>query len=167
MSVSDKMTLYTEDGQWKADFRAWKDYWLFYASIGTKVDVYHREATHDVWGNKTTDWVKRPATISIKNTYQGSIAGSPKPPDTGDTPQSGGLGNFVEVSEFYGNHAELRMWATGFFDTTISVAGPQTNPAGAKLDISTVVGQIAVITPGGTMHGVVGASSYVSDNSAW
>ena len=163
----DKLTLYTEDGQWKAELKAWKDYWFFYNSIGASVDVYHRETTHDTWGNKT-NWVKRPASIFISNFYQGSIAGSPTvPQNPPDGPPNGGMGDYTQAGEVNSDHAELRLWATGFFTTKIQVSGERTRPNGAILDISSVVSEIAVATPSGPMRGVVGASSYVSDNSAW
>jgi hypothetical protein len=166
-AIPDKMTLYSEDGQWKAELKSWKDYWFFYASIGSQVDVYHRETTHDVWGNKTTDWVKRPASIFIHNTYQGNITGSPNPPGTTPNGPDGGLGTFVHSGEFNSDHGEFRLWAAGFFATKVTVGGEQTRPAGATLDINSVVAEITVATPGGSMRGTVGASSYVSDNSAW
>src|SRR6516225_6956384 len=104
----------------------WKDYWFFYASIGAEVDVFHRELTRDTWGNTKTDWVKRPALISIVNTYQGNIDGNvPPPPGKSPRPSDAGQGTFVQTAEFNSNHGELRLWATGFFTTTISVNGEQ------------------------------------------
>lgn len=170
VSVPNELTVVSEDGQWKAEMKAWKDYWFFYASIGSQVDVYHREKTKDTWGNTKTDWVKRPAAIFINNTYQGSLAGSPAPGTGGEggPPPSGGLGGtYVRDIEVQGAHAENRLWATGFFSTKISVSGEQTRPAGATLDISNVVAEISVGVGTAILRGTVAASSYVSDNSAW
>jgi hypothetical protein len=160
--VHDELTVYTEDGKWKAVMRAWKDYWLFYNSIGAKVDVYERRQTSDIWGHKTTDWVKTPAEIFMIAHYQGDVSKSPA-----GGPPSGGLGNFDQSKSFRDAHGELRLWAAGFFTTSISVAGEETVPAGATLDIHSVVAEIEVSTPSGPIHGTVGASSYLSDNSAW
>jgi hypothetical protein len=167
-TVPDELTLYTEDGKWKATIKAFKDYWLFYSAIGAQVDVFQRRETHDIWGRKTTDWVATPAEIFMANSYQGDVAQSPQvPQNPPGGPPNGGLGNFDQSAVFHNHHGELKLWAAGFFTTTIKVSGERTTPAGATLDINSVVSEIEVATSSGTMRGTVGASSYLSDNSTW
>jgi hypothetical protein len=164
--IHDELTVYTEDGKWKAVFKAWKDYWLFYNSIGAEVDVYERRETHDIWGHRTTDWVKAKADIYMVANFQGQLR-APSVPQNPPVPPNGGMGNLELSRSFRDSHAELRLWAAGFFTTNITVSGEQTTPAGATLDINSVIAEIEVSTPSGPLHGTVGASSYLSDNSAW
>jgi hypothetical protein len=166
-TVPDELTLYTEDGKWKAKIRAWKDYWLFYASIGAEVDVYERRETRDVWGHTTTDWVATPANIFITANFQGTVGNPPAPTNPPGGPGNGGLGDYQRSAEFHNSHGELKLWAAGFFSTNITVSGERTTPAGAILDINSVAAEIQIGTPSGSIHGTVAASSYVSDNSAW
>jgi hypothetical protein len=153
VSVPDKMTVYTEDRQWKADLKAWKN-WLFaYQSIGAQADVYHRQETRDVWGHRKIDWVSASATIFISNTYKGSI--------------TEGVGSFVQFREINASHFELKEWAWGFLVFKITASGPSVQPAGAVLDINSVTSEIAVATGAARMGGTVAASSIFADNSAW
>lgn len=153
MSVPDTLTVYTEDRQWKADLKAWKNWVFFYQSIGAQADVYHRQKTKDVWGNTKVDWVDASANIFITNTYRGPVAS--------------GVGSLVQSGEFKGSHGELKEWAWGFLVFKITDSGPGVQPAGAILDISSVVSEIVVATDGGRMTGTVAASSIITDNSIW
>lgn len=149
--MASEATVVSRDGQWKIEVEAWKNNALVYKSIGTQVDVYHREATSNVWGNKTTDWVKKKASwISIRNTYRGT-----------------GPGVGVKSTECRdASHCELKEWAVGV-SLKIPVTGPESVGGNAILEISSVEGQVSVRAGGHTLSATVSASSALSDNSLW
>jgi len=166
----DTRTLYSPDGQYKVVLKAWKDYWFFYNSIGAQVDVYRRQETRDTWGNKTIDWVKYPAAITMINRYTGAL-NTPGVPSNDPPPPGGGQTTIEIPLQTYGSHCEHRLWATGFFQTNIIVNadgfGESTHPNGAKLDIARIDSEVRVGVGGAQLSGIVSASSYVYDNSAW
>lgn len=168
----DTKTLYSPDGQYKVVLRAWKDYWFFYTSIGAEVDVYRRNETRDTWGNKTVDWVKYPASIAMVLRYTGSMYPVPVPTGPSEPPPAGGGLRTIEIPlQTFGAHCEHRLWATGFFTTSISVNadgfGGSTHPAASKLDVDRVDAAITVSVGNAQLSDTVSASSYVHDNSAW
>lgn len=151
--MGNKLTLFTPDGQWKADLHAWKNYAFVYKSIGSEATVYHRESTKNVWGNTVTDWVRRTAFISITNVYHGSI------------PQT-----FTQNASVNDSYAELKLWAVGIIVVTINTdtGGVDGRPGGATLDVDSVVAQISVSIPGqNSLSGSVSADNIITQNSLW
>ncbi|MDH3336848.1 MAG: hypothetical protein OER22_01740 [Gammaproteobacteria bacterium] len=149
--MPSETTLFTRDGNWKAEVEAWKNNFLFYKSIGCQVTVYHREETKNVWGNTSTDWVKRAAdSIFIRNRYSGSGPG-------------------VATREKTCNEAsycELKEWAVGI-TVTIPPDGIDDVGGGAILEIDSVDSSVSVRIERETLTGEVSASSAFGDSSIW
>ena len=149
--MASEITLYTDDRNWKADVEAWKNNFLFYRSIGCQVTVYRREETKNVWGNTSTDWVKRNAdSIYIQNRYSGSGPGAA----------------IRERTWTNTNHEELKHWAAGV-TLTIPVDDPTDVGGGAILDIDRVDSVVRVRIGRETLSGEVSADSAFSDSSIW
>lgn len=149
--MAGEITLFTDDGEWKAEVEAWKNNFLFYKSIGTEVRVYHRERTKNVWGNTVTDWVRRAAdSIFIRNVYSGSGPGAAVREKT-CTDRSG---------------CELKEWAVGV-NITIPVDDPTDVGGGAILDIDEVEGTVRIQIGHEVLSGEVSASSAFGDSSIW
>ena len=166
-TVPDELTIYTEDGKWKATLKAYKNWLGIYQSIGAEVDVYERRQTRDTWGHTTTDWVATPTTIYMVADFHGDVANPQVPQNPLQNPPGGGFGSYSQATERRDSHCELKLWAFGLFSTTITVSGESTTPTGATLNIASVVSEIEIATPSGRIRGTVGASSFASDNSAW
>lgn len=149
--MASEATVVSGDGQWKIEVEAWKNNFLVYKSIGTQVDVYHREQTKNVWGNTKTDWVKkRASSIHIRNTYRGTG------PGVGVREK-----RCAETAS-----CELKEWAVGV-TVTIPVESPTDVGGGAILEIESVEGAVTVSAGGQTMTATVSASSALSDSSIW
>ena len=150
--MASEITLFSKNGDWKADVEAWKNNVLFYKSIGTQVSVYHREQTKNIWGNTVTDWVSKAANaISIVNVYKGTGPGA--------ATRSNVCNN--------ASYCEEKEWAVG-----VSITLPPdsiTDVGGnAILDIDSVTGTVSIVVGGNeTLSGVVSASSIISDSSIW
>jgi hypothetical protein len=149
--VANRVTVVSEDGQWKAEMHAWKSHWIVYASIGSECSVYHRQETKNVWGQSVIDWVKVPATITITNIYRGS-----------------GL-EITRVGQFNSADAELKEFATGFFLIKINLdtGGVDPGVGGPSMIVETVEAHIAASTGRQILSGVVTAGTYVVDQSTW
>lgn len=162
-----KLTVVSRDGQWKADLHAWKDWWVFYASIGAEVTVYRRQEHKNTWGD-TVDWVRAPAFISISNTYYGRTPTGEPPPEP-SPPQPGPPYSITQTVEFREqSYGQLKLWATGILKITIDTGGGTTpGGSGAKLIVDRVVSTITIGVRGDQLQGVVDAGSYVIDQSTW
>ena len=154
--MPDKLTVFSHDGLWKADIRAFKDWAFIYKQIGTKVSVYHLEKTNNVWGQSTTGWVEKAAVISISNTYKGTLG-------------AGGMGGFAVSVQCNSHYCEHKLWAWGVLTISIDLnTGEVTQgPAGAILDVSAVEGQISVGVGNDILQGTVSADNVLTDSSAW
>lgn len=149
--MPSEVTLVSRSGDWKAEVEAWKNNFLFYRSIGTQVDVYHREETRNVWGSTVTDWVSKPAlSISIQNTYRGTGPGT--------------AGRTVQCQN--AAHCENKEWAVGV-TLTLPVTSVTDVGGGAVLTLDEVTGVVAVSIPGEVMQATVTAGSAISDSSIW
>ena len=146
--MPNKLTLMSQDGQWKAELHAWKSNWIIYKSIGSECTVYHREQTKNVWGQSKVDWVKKPSRISITNIYKGN-----------------GL-QISRSTSVNASHAELKEWAWGFLkiDVNIDTGAVDPGPTSAILIIDSVEGNISV---GIGVHGIVSADTEVVQQSIW
>jgi hypothetical protein len=150
--MASEITLYTKDRTWKAEVEAWKNNFLFYRSIGTSVDVYHREQTENIWGNTVTDWVKKAAaSISIENVYRA---------DTGFATAT------RQKTCNNASSCEQKEWAAGI-NITIPADDPTDVGGGAVLEIDKVDGSVEVVIGEERLTGKVSASSALSDNSIW
>jgi hypothetical protein len=150
-NMASEITLYTKDGDWKADVEAWKNNFLFYKSIGTQATVYHREKTKNIWGNTVTDWVeKKASSIHIRNVYHGSGPGSAT----------------REKTCAQASSCELKEWAVG---VTITLPADSVSDVGggAILDIDSVDGTVTIGVHDEVLTGQVSASSVFSDSSIW
>jgi hypothetical protein len=148
------LTVTSNDGQFKVEMKAFKDWWFFYASIGSTATVFRRQQTKDTWGQTVTDWVPfGEALITINNIYRGS-----------------GL-EFSRSIQVRGSRAELKEWAVGFFKVDIKIAdagvSTDTRPNAASLIVETVEAHIAASVPGNLLQGVVTASTAVTEQSTW
>jgi len=150
--VPSEITLFSKNGDWKADVEAWKNNFLFYKSIGTQVSVYHREQTKNIWGNTVTDWVSKAAnTISITDVYKGAGPGA------------------ATRSKVCNNSSscEEKEWAVG---VSITLPADSVTDVGgnAILDIDSVTGTVSIVVGGNeVLSRVVSASSIISDSSLW
>jgi hypothetical protein len=77
--MAGKDQAFTADGMWTATVGAGELNLFFYKSIGTKVDVFHKEQRRSGpfgwWGPLVETWVPANAdSITISNTYYGSTA---------------------------------------------------------------------------------------------
>ena len=154
--MASETTAYSANGNWKIKVEAWKNNFLLYKSIGTQVQVYHREQTKNIWGNTVTDWVKKKAiSITITNTYKGSFVGG------------GGAGSVTKSGTWRNkDSAELKEWAFGF-TVTLPAQKPNDIGGGAILDIDSVDGVVNVSVEGSQLTAQVSASSIISDSSIW
>ena len=149
--MASEQTVYSKDGTWKIEVEAWKNNFLFYSSIGTEVNVYHKEADTNVWGNPTTSWKSKNAkNITIANTYKGPVFG-------GGTSQSVDVRTWANTDE-----AKLKHWAVG-----VKITLPDSVSGAAILDIDSVDGEVSVLIDGETLTAKVSASSALSDFSIW
>jgi hypothetical protein len=149
--VASEITLFSKNGDWKADVEAWKNNFLAYKSIGTQVSVYHREQTKNIWGNTVTDWVSKAANaISITNVYKGTGPGA---------------ATRSKVCQ-NSSYCEEKEWAVGI---TISLPADSITDVGggAILDIDSVTGTVSIVIGNEVLSGVVSASSIFSDSSLW
>lgn len=162
-AMPDKQTVFSADGQWKADFTAFKNYAFFYASIGCDVAVYTIGTSiggggGSIWGGSSSpNWVSQAASIHIQNVYQGNS-------------QLTGLGSFTQDQDTVAADAELKLWAVGLLSISINTDSGDVSaaPGGASLNVESVTSTITVVTSTGQLlQGVVSASSAVSDNSIW
>jgi len=154
--MADETTVFSKDGTFKADVKAWKNNYLFYKSIGTEVNVYHREETKNIWGSTVTDWVdKAVPSIEITNVYRG----------TGPGASPGGVAKSKTCPNT--NSCELKEWAVGG-SITVTETGDTSEGGGAILEIDSVNGSVVVVLPSGErLTAQVSASSALSDNSIW
>jgi hypothetical protein len=151
IGMASEITLFTDDGDWKAEVEAWKNNFLFYTSIGTEVRVYHREETTNIWGNTVTDWVRRSAdSIFIRNVYSGSGPGAATREKTCSNR----------------SYCELKEWAVGV-TITIPVESPTDVGGGAILDIDEVDATVRIQIDREILTGEVSASSAFEDSSIW
>lgn len=149
--MASEKTVYSNDGNWKVEVEAWKNNFLFYTSIGTEVDVYHREKTKNIWGSTVTDWVKKPASsIHIENKYSGTGPGVATKTKTCNN----------------ASNCELKEWAVGI-SISIPVGSPTDISGSATLTIDKVEGTVTVQIGHETLKAVVSASSIFSDSSIW
>lgn len=149
--MASEITLFSKNGDWKADVEAWKNNFLAYKSIGTQVSVYHREQTKNIWGNTVTDWVSKAANaISITNVYKGTGPGA---------------ATRSKVCQ-NSSYCEEKEWAVGI---TISLPADSITDVGggAILDIDSVTGTVSIVIGNEVLSGVVSASSIFSDSSLW
>jgi hypothetical protein len=141
-SASSSATLYSQDGQWKVQVNAFKNYYLVYSSIGTEVTTYHWEPQrrwYDPWYNFYR-WVERPVdSISINNRYTGLTASlSPAAANR-------------SASAYNRSYLEEKLWAVGLgvsmdasADTGLPDSGTAGPCCGAKLDVRGVKSQVSV-----------------------
>lgn len=149
--MPDQITLFTRDGTWKADVKAWKNNFLVYKSIGTQVTVYHREQTKNTWGNTVTDWVQKPARlIDIANTYKAGPASASR-----------------QASCPNASYCEEKLWAVGVSLTIPTDGGDPSVGGSAPLEVDSVTGSVMVSIGEEQLRGEVSASSALSDNSIW
>lgn len=149
--MASEATVYSSDGDWKIEVEAWKNNFLVYKSIGTEVNVYHKEKTTNIWGSSVTDWVKKAASsIHIRNVYSGT-----------------GPGNVTrEKTCNNASYCEQKEWAVGVtitlpLDDATDVGG------GAILEIDKVEGDVSVTIGHEVLRAHVSASSAFSDSSIW
>lgn len=148
--MADLITLFTHDGTWKADVKAWKNNFLVYKSIGPQVTVYHREQTKNTWGNTVTDWVQKPAKlIDIADTYK---AGPGSASRRAACPNA--------------SYCEEKLWAVGV-SLTIPANGDPSLGGAAPLEVDSVTGTVMVLIGEEQLRGEVSASSAIGDNSIW
>lgn len=139
--MASTVTLNGSDGLWKAEVRAFKNYYIVYSSIGTEVKVYRRERYrrwYDPW-YKHTHWRSSPADyITISNTYQGSL---PSQVPTA-AQRSADRENTSTLEE--------KIWAFGVgvsMDASAGTGFPDpgsASPGGVKLDVRSVQGTATV-----------------------
>ena len=140
--MPSEATLYTQDGKWKIEVRAFKTYLFFYSSIGSEVRTFRKERFrrwYDPW-YKHVHWRERAVDhISISNSYRGILPS-----------QSPAAAN--RWAEGYNrSHLEEKIWVAGFgvsMDATADTGLPDpstTTPGGApKLDVREVHGRANV-----------------------
>jgi hypothetical protein len=143
----------TNDGMWMATMGAGELNLFFYKSIGTKVDVFHKEQRRSGpfgwWGALVETWVPANAdSITITNTYYGSTA-----PEA----QALGLGSCPATPSGPRASLECKLEAFGVgvtvtYDKALGASGPAgglpTNPTatpGATLDVRAVRGRGTVM----------------------
>lgn len=149
--MPSEITVVSDDGEWKAEFEAFKTNLLVYRSIGSEVKTYHREETSNVWGNKKIDWVRKNAdSIFIQNVYSGPG------PGTGTRTK--------ECTDTSG--CELKHWAVGVTleipaDSITDVGG------GAILEIDQVDASFTARIGRISLSGAASASSAFSDSGIW
>jgi hypothetical protein len=147
--MASEKTVFSKSGDWKIEVEAWRNHFIFYQSIGTQVDVYHKEKTTDTWGNDKIDWVKKNAnSISITNRYFGSDPVI-----------------FITRSKVCNNssHCELKEWAVG----TITLSDTGLGVGASQLIVTSVKGSVSVNIGNEILSAEVEASSFFSDSSIW
>jgi len=151
--MASEKTVYTNDRNWKAKIEAYKNNFIVYKDIGTKVKVYHKEKTTDTWGKTKTDWVKKAAdSIYIKNIY------------TGDSPK---ISVTKEKTCLDSKTCSLFEWAVGLIKISVSDDGVSGSPTSASLIVNKVNGHASIRIGAETISGDVSASSAISDSQIW
>lgn len=147
--MASEKTVYSNNEDWKIKVEAWRNHFIVYQSIGTQVDVYHKENTTDTWGNDKIDWVKKNAdSISINNQYSGT---DPK--------------IFITRSKTCTNasHCEQKEWAVG----TITLSDSGVGVGASQLIVENVKGSVSVRIGREVLSAEVEAGSFFSDSSLW
>jgi hypothetical protein len=140
--MASEMTVFSHDGNWKADIEAWKNNFWIYKSIGCQATVYKKSGS-SIWGGSS--WGRANArSITIRNLYNGGIAANE--------------GTWNNQS-----HAELKVFA---FGTSLTI--PPSTPGSAILIATSVEGIITGFFGNGEgFTGHVLASDKIEDSSIW
>jgi hypothetical protein len=140
--MASEATVFSSDGNWKAEIEAWSNNFFFYKSIGTQVTVY-RKTGSSVWGGAS--WSRANArSFTIQALYNGGLAR-----------QDGRWENQ--------SHGELKHYAFG-----ASISVPASAPGGAILIVTSVEGIVSGFFGNGQPFGArVNASDPIADSSIW
>lgn len=140
--MASSLTLFTPDNQWKAVFKAFKNSYFVYKSIGSEVTTYHWEKKKTLWWS-SWDWVERPVeSLSIQNHYAGILP-----------TQVPGVANRSALKR-NASYLEEKLWAAGI-SISITDMGDVSGGGNATLEVRSVGAHISVVINGHELQAFV------------